>query len=266
MLNGKKESEHLLLDLKKRIESSHIKPGLAVILVGDDQSSQTYVSIKEKRAQEIGVHFEKYIFEKTVPQKKVQNLIQKLNKDQKVHGILLQLPLPVGFDTDFLIHEISAKKDVDGFFFSQQKKGCKPPVLVTILHFIKKTKKNMIGKRAAVVCHSTEFAESISFVLQQKKIATDILISPRDKKDLKKYDLVIVALGQKYWLKPDKVKKNAILIDVGINHLKNSKNIFGDIDPECSAITSFMTPVPGGVGPMTVASLLKNLVQISNIK
>ncbi len=262
ILNGKAEAEKMLLDLKKNIAKLKTKPTLAVILVGHDPASKVYVGIKEKRAKELGVNFVKYHLPASVGEKEVINLIHELNSNKKITGILLQLPLPKKNNTHKVISAIAIKKDVDGLNSSK----LISPTIQSILRLIKLSKQKLINKKAVILCHSQEFAESLKKELLQHKTNVDILLKHDFKtlnsSFLNRYSIIVIALGQKHFLKPEMIKKDAVIIDVGINRF--DKKIFGDVDPRCFKKTRYISPVPGGVGPLTVAYLFKNLLKLKN--
>ncbi len=312
ILNSKAEAEKMLLGLKKQIAKLKVKPTLAVILVGHDPASKIYVAIKEKRAKDLGVIFQKHLLPASITEKKIIALIQKLNADKKITAILLQLPLPKKFKTNTIIQEIGIWKDVDGLkFFSvipteepsrarreveeskkriprlkatkvaarDDKGGIISPTIQSIIHLIKLSKQKLANKKAIILCHSQEFAEPLRQELRRQKIKVEVYLAcviPAEagiqkEKILdsqscsgmtKKADIIIVTLGKKHFLKPAMLKKDAIIIDVGINRV--GKKIFGDVDPSCLIKTKYISPVPGGVGPLTVAYLFKNLLKLKN--
>ena len=269
ILNGKLEAEKIVKLLNGQIAKMKVKPGLAVILVGGNKASETYVKIKEKRADELGIYFEKYILSASVSEKKILDLIQKLNKSKKIHGIFVQLPLPKKFDTQKIIQSIKPKKDVDGFLLQKQKnKKTKkhirivPPTIAAVLHLIKISNKKLTEEKAIILANSLEFAEPLKKELEKKKIKVSIKIKPKFIR-LLDYQIIIIALGKKHFLKPNMIKKDAIIIDVGIT--RQGGKIFGDVDPLCFKKSKYISPVPGGVGPLTVAFLLKNLVKLAKI-
>lgn len=298
IFNGKIEAEKIIRNLKDKSTKIVTNSGLAVILVGQNKASQVYVAIKEKRAKEIGVNFFKYHLPETVSEQKIINLIKKINQDKKITGLMVQLPLPKKLKTNKIIQEIDTKKDVDGLVYascyhpelvSGSLKRCRnkfgmtkcviPPTIQSIIHLIKLSKQKLVNKKAVILCNSQEFVEPLRQELEKKKIKVDACLSCgipvevgiQKKKILdsrswsgmtNKADIIIVALGKKHFIKPEMIKKNAIIIDVGINRV--GKKIFGDVDPQCLAKTKYITPVPGGVGPLTVAYLFKNLLKLKN--
>lgn len=265
ILNGSFEAQKIIKALKHKIANKKSTIGLAAILIGNNSASQVYINIKEKRAKEIGVNFKKYLLPapKGVSEKIILELIKKLNQDKSVHGILVQLPLPKKFNAQKIIQEIDINKDVDGFV----SKKIIPPTIQAILHLIKLSKIKLKNKKAVILANSPEFAEPLVEELKNKKIKTQILLKSkiRNKKlEIRNYDIIIIAFGKKHWLKSNMIKKDSIIIDVGINKIKNSKKIFGDVHPDCFKKSKYISPVPGGVGPLTVAFLFKNLFTLAS--
>lgn len=270
LLNGKAEAEKIIKNLKNSFNKTPVKPTLAVVLVGNNPASKIYVDIKEKRAKELGINFLRYNLPTSTGEKKIINLIQELNSNKKITGIMVQLPLPKKFNTNKIISVIDKNKDVDGltppFYPSFVRMGKKiiSPTIQSILHLIKLSKQKLVNKKAVILCNSQEFALSLQKELAKNKIKATILIKhnlkPHNSLFLIHYSLIIIALGQKYFLKPNMVQKNAVIIDVGINKIKNK--VYGDVEPTCLEKTKYISPVPGGVGPLTVAYLFKNLLQL----
>lgn len=278
VLNGATEAKKIIKLLKYKTIKLPGKPTLAVILIGNNPASQTYINIKEKRAREIGVSFKKFLLPASTSEKKVVTLIEQLNKDKKITGILVQLPLPKKFKTNKIVSQIKSGKDVDGLNSLKHKniktlkhKNIKfeqkliiSPTIQSILHLIKMPRVKLAEKKAVILCNSPEFAKSLKFLLEKSLKIKKINIFLKPKKllanQLKSYDLIIVALGKKHWLKPAMIKKDSILIDVGINRV--GKKIYGDVHPDCLKKTKYISPVPGGVGPLTVAYLFKNLLKL----
>lgn len=267
LLNGRKLAETIKQQLKRQVGRKKHKPGLAVILIGKNPASEIYVKLKEKAADEIGINFKKFIFSSKISQKKIIKLIEKLNRDQKIHGIIVQLPLPKHLNPNQIIREIDPQKDVDGFV-----PGSKfiSPTHQAILTLLKSAKINLKNKRAVILAKNLVFAEPLKKILEKKKIKTKIVLlsthhlCPRSRQlmtQLKKANLIIIALGEPHFLKPSMIKKNSIIIDVGYSRIGGRPA--GDVDPACGQKASFISPVPGGVGPLTVIFLLKNAVKSS---
>jgi methylenetetrahydrofolate dehydrogenase (NADP+)/methenyltetrahydrofolate cyclohydrolase len=257
LLKSKKIAEKIKKTLKKELKKLKIKPCLAVILVGKNSASEVYVKIKEKTAKEIGVKFKKFTFPSKIKKEKIIKLIRKLNQDEKIDGILVQLPLPKHLNPTEIVNEIDPKKDVDGFL-----KGSKftPPVYQAIYRLLRATKEKLKNKKTIIVSKNKIFAEPLKKFLAKRGLKAEILYFPNiNFEKIKKAKIVIVALGKVHFLKPKMINKNSIIIDVGYSRIKNK--IAGDVDPACLKKTKFLTPVPGGIGPLTVVYLFKNLLK-----
>ena len=272
LIDGKKEAANLRQELK--IEVSDLKakynqvPGLSVILIGDLAPSQIYVRNKEKSAKEVGLKSDVIKYPDSVEEKTILNKINELNKDDTVSGILVQLPLPKHIDKKKVIEAIIPEKDVDGFHpvnVGNLSSGYESSVPCTPLGcylLIKKMEKNLSGKKAVVVGRSNLNGKPMTQLLLKENCTVTITHSKtRDlKEECMKGDIVVAAVGIPQLIKGDWIKKDAIVIDVGIN--KTDKGIVGDVAfDEVSKIAKAITPVPGGVGPMTIACLLKNTVE-----
>jgi len=272
LIDGKKIAAELREELKKEVlslKSKHNKiPGLTVILIGDMAPSQIYVRMKEKAANEVGLKSEVIRYPDSVEEKTVLNKIDELNKDESVSGILVQLPLPNHIDKQKVIEAILPKKDVDGFHpmnVGNLSSGYESSVPCTPLGcylLIKKIEPNLSGKKAVVVGRSNLNGKPMTQLLLKENCT--VTITHSRTKDLKaeclEADIIVAAVGMPELVKGDWVKKGAIVIDVGIN--KTDKGIVGDVAfDEVSKVAKALTPVPGGVGPMTIACLLKNTVE-----
>ena len=272
LIDGKKTAAELREKLK--VEVSELKskynkvPGLAVILIGDMAPSQIYVRMKEKAANEIGLKSEIIKYPGSIEEKAVLQKIDELNKDESVSGILVQLPLPKHIDKQKIIENIDPSKDVDGFHpmnVGNLSLGYESSVPCTPLGcylLIKKIEPNLNGKKAVVVGRSNLNGKPMTQLLLKENCT--VTITHSKTKDLKgeclKGDIIVAAVGIPELVKGDWVKKDAIVIDVGIN--KTDKGIVGDVAfDEVSKVAKALTPVPGGVGPMTIACLLKNTIE-----
>ena len=272
LIDGKKAAAELREELK--IEVSGLKskynkvPGLTVILVGEDTPSQIYVRNKEKSAKEVGLKSEVIKYPDTVEEKTVLNKIEELNKDKSVSGILVQLPLPKHINKKKVIETILPSKDVDGFHplnVGNLSSGYESSIPCTPLGcylMIKKIEPNLSGKKAVVVGRSNLNGKPMTQLLLKENCT--VTITHSKTKDLKgeclKGDIIVAAVGIPELVRGDWVKKDAIVIDVGIN--KTEKGIVGDVAfDEVSKVAKALTPVPGGVGPMTIACLLKNTIE-----
>ena len=272
LIDGKKEAAELREKLKQEVlelKSKYNKvPGLTVILIGELAPSKIYVKNKEKSANEVGLKSEVIRYPETVDEKTVLNKIEELNNDESVSGILVQLPLPKHIDKQKVIEKILPSKDVDGFHpmnVGNLSSGYESSVPCTPLGcylLIKKIEPNLNGKRAVVVGRSNLNGKPMTQLLLKENCT--VTITHSKTKDLKseclKGDIIVAAVGIPELVKGDWVKKDAIVIDVGIN--KTDKGIVGDVAfEEVSKNAKALTPVPGGVGPMTIACLLKNTIE-----
>ena len=272
LIDGKKIAAEIREELKKEVSQLKKKnnqaPGLTVILIGDLAPSQIYVSMKEKAANEVGLKSEIIKYANDVEEKTVLDKIDELNKDSLVSGILVQLPLPKHIDKKKVIEKISPSKDVDGFHpinVGNLSSGYDSTVPCTPLGcylLIKKYEKNLSGKKAVVIGRSNLNGKPMTQLLLKENCT--VTITHSKTKDLRaeclEADIIVAAVGVPELVKADWIKKDAIVIDVGIN--KTEKGIVGDVAfDEVSKIAKALTPVPGGVGPMTIACLLKNTVE-----
>ncbi|OGF20550.1 hypothetical protein A2316_00355 [Candidatus Falkowbacteria bacterium RIFOXYB2_FULL_38_15] len=268
IIDGKKIATEIRDGVKKEISSLRITPGLAVILVGADPASHLYVSLKERASKEAGIHFEKYLFFATEPQEKIIQKIKDLNADPKINGILVQLPLPSQFNENKIIESISPEKDVDGFHpkniekLLSGKKTIVSPLISGIMELIGSTDKEIKNKRIAILANSKIFAEPLQKMFKGSDVR--ITLSPADPEPfVRNADIIIIALGRPNLLKGDIINKEAIIIDIGTNHLPDGSTT-GDVDIESFREKKcWVTPVPGGVGPMTVAMLLHNILEMA---
>ncbi|MDC1177591.1 bifunctional methylenetetrahydrofolate dehydrogenase/methenyltetrahydrofolate cyclohydrolase FolD [Candidatus Pelagibacter sp.] len=271
LIDGKKAAAELREELKQEVAELKTKynkvPGLTVILIGDMAPSQIYVRNKEKSANEVGLKSEVIRYPDTVEEKTVLERIEELNKDESISGILVQLPLPKHIDKQKVIETIAPSKDVDGFHpmnVGNLSSGYESSVPCTPLGcylMIKKIEPNLSGKKAVVVGRSNLNGKPMTQLLLKENCT--VTITHSRTKDLKaeclEADIIVAAVGIPELVKGDWVKKDAIVIDVGINKTENG--LVGDVAfDEVSKVAKALTPVPGGVGPMTIACLLKNTV------
>ncbi|RMD51004.1 bifunctional 5,10-methylenetetrahydrofolate dehydrogenase/5,10-methenyltetrahydrofolate cyclohydrolase [Candidatus Parcubacteria bacterium] len=272
ILKGKILAAEIRAKAKKIIEKLPNPPGMAVILVGNDPASHLYVHLKEQAAREVGIFIEKFIFPADVSEQTLLQKIKELNSRPDMHGILVQLPLPHQ-DEDKIIASIDPKKDIDGFHPINRQKMASgeealiPPVALGILELIKASNQPLKGKRAIIIGNSKVFAEPLLFLFQ--KYGTNAQYINKNTGGLaaiaRTADIVIVAVGEPDFLKEDMVKEGAIVIDVGTNKNKNNKTV-GDVAKKVKNKAAFISPVPGGVGPLTVAYLLMNVISAAKIQ
>ena len=272
IIDGKKTAAELREELKKRVlelkSTHHAVPGLTVILVGEDPPSKIYVKNKEKFAKEVGLNSEVIKYPADLKEEVLLNKIIELNKNDEVSGILVQLPLPKHINKRKVIETIAHDKDVDGFHpmnVGNLSSGYNSSIPCTPLGcslLLKKVEKNLSGKHAVVIGRSNLNGKPMTQLLLKENCT--VTITHSKTKDLKqeclRADIIIAAVGMPKLVKGDWVKKGAIVIDVGIN--KTDSGLVGDVDfDEVSKVAKAITPVPGGVGPMTIACLLSNTVE-----
>ncbi len=269
IIDGVGLAEKIRRELKEKISQSRIKPGLAVILVGEDPASQIYVDFKKKASQEVGLYLETYAFEEDVKPKEVLELIQKLNEKKEIHGILVQLPLPDQFDEYQVIETISPDKDVDGFHpWNVGWLSIGQPRLISATAraleiILDEMHIEIPGKEAVIIGAGNITGKPIGQLLLNR--GATVTVCHKATKDLTRYtqqaDILISAVGKPGLIKANMVKTGAAVLDVGITRLESGK-VVGDVDfDKVKDKAKYITPVPGGVGPLTVAMLLENTWQ-----
>ncbi len=265
ILNGKELATSIKNELKQKISCLDKKPNLAVIMVGNNSASEVYVRNKEKSCLDVGITTSTYKLPENTTKEELLNLIEKLNLSADVNGILVQLPLPSHLNADEILNSISPLKDVDGFhplntglIIKKQKAftPCTPKGIIELLHLIKK---DLTGFNAVVVGRSQIVGLPIAHLLINENCT--VTVTHSKTKNLasicKTADILIAAIGKPEFITKEYIKENSIIIDVGINRTKDG--LKGDVKfSDALDICSYITPVPGGVGPMTIAMLLKN--------
>ena len=272
IINGKELAKNIKLKLKEEVEElkkAEINPKLAVIMVGDDKASKVYVKNKSKACEEVGVEFEEYLLPANTKMKELLELIEKLNNDVTVHGILVQSPLPEGLDANEAFKTISPKKDVDGFNpINVGKLSLNQDCFVSCTPFgiIKMLETYNIpieGANAVIIGRSNIVGKPLAKCLLNKNATVTVCHSKTKnlKEITNKADILVAAIGKPKFVTVDMVKEGATVIDVGINRMEDGK-LVGDTDFEnIKEKVSYITPVPGGVGPMTIAMLMYNVVK-----
>ncbi len=261
-------------ELKQRSEQGLKSLGLAVILVGNNPASEAYVSHKRRACDEVGINSECYRLDETATQSELEELIDRCNSNPDIHGILLQLPLPPSFQADPLLERIDKQKDVDGFHpynigrLVQRRPALRPCTPYGVMALLKQTNIDLAGLNAVVVGASNIVGRPMALELLLAKCT--VTVCHRFTRDLEqqvnKADLLVVAIGYPGIIKSEWIKPGAIVIDIGFNRLKDGQ-IVGDIDFEAAqSRASWITPVPGGVGLMTVAILLQNTLLAAKIQ
>lgn len=252
-----------------RLETEGVKPGLAVVLVGEDPASKVYVSMKEKACQDVGIFSDEHKLPVETSEAELLALIERLNADSRIDGILVQLPLPKQIDTEKVLEAISPHKDVDGFHpynvgrLVVGKPLFQPCTPYGVMMMLKETGVDLAGKEVVVVGRSNIVGKPVAFMCLQQH-ATVTLCHSRTKNLAQKVgmaDVLIAAVGQPEMIKGAWIKEGAVVIDVGVNRV-GEKKLVGDVEyAAASERASAITPVPGGVGPMTITMLLYNTVE-----
>ncbi len=249
-------------------QSPEQRPGLAIILAGQRPDSELYVKLKEQKAKEVGIDTHLYKIKNKETTDDILELIKFLNQDPEINGILIQLPLPDKYDTDKIISAIAPQKDVDCFHptnvqklrtYQPEKEMILPPVYGAVLLILEKIYFIPTGQQALVLANSDLFGQGLKDILETKEIKVSVA-KPSDKdlkNKIKQADLLITALGKKHFIKGDMIKPNAVVIDIGI--VREGGKVYGDVDfAEAKEMSSAITPVPGGIGPLTIAKVLEN--------
>lgn len=272
IIDGKAISDSVKLEIKNEVKNFEIKPKLVVIQIGNDNASSIYVKNKEKSAFEVGFNFEHKKYDDTITENVLISYIKELNKDNNVNGVIVQLPLPSHLNSKKIINTIDPIKDVDGLTDINLGKlindeesltSCTP---TGIMYLLDKTCISLNGKHVVVIGRSNLVGKPLIHMLLKKDATVTICHSKTINLEefTKQADILIVAVGKKHLIKEDMVKNDAIIIDVGINKIDNK--LYGDVDfDNVIDKVSHITPVPKGVGPMTVAMLLKNTLKSYNL-
>lgn len=270
LIEGKKVAEKYRESLKEEVRSLPSKPGLAVIRIGNDAASEIYVRLKHKMCDELGIDFYEHHLTEQVTQEELLNLIDNLNNDKNVNGILLQSPIPYHLNILEAFKAISPEKDVDGFSpinvgkLAQNQEcfvACTP---LGIMHLLKEYNVEVEGKHCVVVGRSNIVGRPMAELLLNADATVTICHShTKNLSEITKTaDVLVVAIGNPKFITVDMIKEGAVVVDVGINRLKDTKKIIGDVDFEnVKEKCSYITPVPGGVGPMTIITLMGNIIR-----
>lgn len=277
IIDGKALAKKIRENLKKECEELKQKgiiPKLAVIMVGNNPASKVYVKNKSKACEEIGINYEEYLLEENITQEQLTDLIQNLNKDKTVNGILLQSPIPEHLNINQAIKTITYSKDVDGFTPSSIGKlmigedtfiSCTP---YGVIKMFEEYNIDLTGKNVVILGRSNIVGKPLLQCCLNKNATVTVCHSKT--KDLEEYtkraDILISAIGKSKFVKKEMLKEGVVVIDVGINRGEDGK-LTGDVDfDEVEKIASYITPVPGGVGPMTIAMLMNNVIKATNLQ
>lgn len=266
--------EEIAAEVKSRAEEGKSQPGLATVLVGEDPASHTYVRMKRRRCEEVGIRSFHHELPADTPQEEIIGLIEELNADERVHGILVQLPLPDGIDEEAVLRVVDVEKDVDGFHpmnLGRLAQKGRDPYFVPctpagVIELLKRAGAELSGARAVILGRSNIVGMPVSLLLVKEN--STITICHSRTKDLpavtREADVLIAAIGRPEMVKGDWIKPGAYVIDVGVNRVDDDSKergyrLTGDVDfEEAKEVAGAVTPVPGGVGPMTITMLLRN--------
>ncbi|OGZ18824.1 MAG: hypothetical protein A2175_00920 [Candidatus Nealsonbacteria bacterium RBG_13_42_11] len=255
IFNGKKEADKILSGLKKKIKKEKTKPKLAVISVGKNSASELFIRNKKRAARKTGIKISHYKLRENTKEKEIIELIGYLNKDFSVNGIIIQLPLLKKINPDKIIGKINPIKDVDGF---RRNTLFSSPLISSILIVLRKSTKKLKGKKVFALVNSDIFGKTLKKYLKKENISINYLKN-RKSSGIKSADILITVLGAPNLIKEKMLKKGVVLIDAGISVMGKNK-VRGDVDRRnVQNKASFLTPVPGGIGPLTIALLLKNV-------
>jgi len=267
ILDGKKIAEVILDDLKTKIVQENLHPGLGVVLVGSDEASQIYVNLKGRAAERVGINFRKIEMGEEASEEDVLDAIYKLNNDPEINGIIVQLPLPEHLDKLKIIQAIDPEKDVDGFhpenikLFFEETPRFLPVFPEAILELIKSSGEILENKNAVIACNSQEFGRTMQVALSKENIFSEYLFREdiQDNLDkIKNADIIITACGEPDLIQGGMLKDGVIVIDGGITRVGDK--VVGDVNPESvEYLDGYLSPVPSGVGPVTIACLLNNV-------
>ncbi|WHA05155.1 bifunctional 5,10-methylenetetrahydrofolate dehydrogenase/5,10-methenyltetrahydrofolate cyclohydrolase [Candidatus Bandiella numerosa] len=273
IINGKLIAEELLSSIKKEVKDKFeiikMRPKIATVLIGNNSASKVYVNAKLKAAENVGINTELLTFNEDINNKKLSEIITTLNERSDITGILVQLPLPKHLDEQIVFETINYKKDVDAFgiynigLLNHWKSQIMPCTPQGILFILKKYLKDLSGKKVVIIGRSIIVGRPLASILIRENCTVTVVHSKtiNIKEECSLADILIVATGVPNLIKADWVKKNSFVIDVGISRVNNK--IVGDVDFEnVKNFTSFITPVPGGIGPLTVANLLLNTLKL----
>ena len=272
IIDGRKSALILKNQIATEIKQSNKVLGLGTILVGDDPGSVAYVEGKHRDCAEVGINSIKVNLPSSASENEIINAINDLNKNPKCTGFIVQLPLPKSVDVQKVLAQIDPKKDADGLHpinlgnLALAKNSTIPCTPKAILSLLREYKVNLLGARVLIIGRGTTVGRPLSILLSQKSVDATVTLAHTATKNLSDLildsDIIIAAIGNAHFLKPEMVKPGTVVIDVGITRTING--LVGDVDPKVADKASVFSPMPGGVGPMTRAMLLSNLVELSN--
>lgn len=271
LIDGKAIAERIKDDVVREVADSGGRPNLAIILVGEREDSKIYVTLKERQAKEVGIDTHVYKCDADMKEEALLAAIDYLNEDKQIDGILIQLPLPAGLDTDKVVARMSSAKDIDGFqpenlknFLNSCDSELQPPLVMVIAEILEEIAFAPEGKKVVALVNSEILGKVIKHSLECSGAQVELVFDndPALTKKASQADILITALGKPKFVKTQMVKDNAVVIDIGINRLPDG-SVCGDVDEEdLSDKEGYLTPVPGGVGPITIAAAFKNTLEL----
>jgi methylenetetrahydrofolate dehydrogenase (NADP+)/methenyltetrahydrofolate cyclohydrolase len=272
IIDGKKSALAVKNQIASEIKRTNKVLGLGTILVGDDPGSVAYVEGKHRDCAEVGINSIKVNLSVTASQSEIVNAVIELNKNSKCTGFIVQLPLPKSVDVQKVLAQIDPKKDADGLHPTNlgnlvlAKNSVIPCTPKAILSLLNEYKINLVGAKVLIIGRGTTVGRPLSILLSQKESNATVTLAHTGTKNLSELlldsDIVIAAIGSPHFLKPEMIKSGVVVIDVGIT--RTAHGLVGDVDPKVSDKAAVFSPMPGGVGPMTRAMLLSNLMELSN--
>lgn len=272
IINGKKSALAVKNQIASEIKRTNKVLGLGTILVGDDPGSVAYVEGKHRDCAEVGINSIKVNLSATASQSEIVNAVNELNKNSKCTGFIVQLPLPKSVDVQKVLAQIDPKKDADGLHPTNlgnlvlAKNSIIPCTPKAILSLLNEYQINLVGAKVLIIGRGTTVGRPLSILLSQKESNATVTLAHTGTKNLSELlldsDIVIAAIGSPHFLKPEMIKSGVVVIDVGIT--RTAHGLVGDVDPKVSDKAAVFSPMPGGVGPMTRAMLLSNLMELSN--
>ncbi len=273
ILNGKILAKTIRDKAKIRVEKLDTPPGLGVILVGENPASMLYVGLKENAAKEVGIYVERTNLPSETTTEEILKIIEDFNHRKEINGILVQLPLPDGLDTDKIISAIEPIKDVDGFhpaniqLLLESKPRLVPPTALAVMRLLQATHLPFHEKTAVIVGNSKVFADPIIELMRDAGVAAQYVEKNTEAlaSITRAADILVTAIGTPYFITPDMTKPSGVVIDVGTSKGPTGKTV-GDGSPDLMNHTGFLSPVPGGVGPLTVAYLLLNVIKAKELQ
>lgn len=273
ILDGKLTAATVRKQVAENVKRLNDTVTAALIMVGDNQASQVYVRNKQKACDEVGINVESYLLEENTSQKELLNIIDNCNKDPKINGILVQLPLPSHIEEKTVINAISPEKDIDGLNMVNQGKlmvgeeGLVPATPKGVITLLKSNNIEIAGKNVVIVGRSKLVGKPLAMLMLKENATVTVAHSKTVnlKEVTKRADILVAAVGKAKFITADMVKRDAVVVDVGINRFDGK--LCGDVDYQAvSEVAKFITPVPGGVGPMTIAELLENILKCYKIQ